>query len=145
MKIKTMAGICLAATAAACSIKQNVQPVSLLAQQEICVIQNDAVRAEFLTAINRSLSSWSYQVTLLDQGSPVTSCPVTMAYVANWSWDVAVYMTYAQLDVYQDGAISGSAVYDARSGGANMGKFINAEAKVDELIGQLFQKNGAGN
>mgnify|MGYP001434978341 CR=1 FL=1 len=46
MKIKTMAGICLAATAAACSIKQNVQPVSLLAQQEICVIQNDAVRAE---------------------------------------------------------------------------------------------------
>ena len=43
MKIKTMAGICLAATAAACSIKQNVQPVSLLAQQEICVIQNDAV------------------------------------------------------------------------------------------------------
>ena len=138
MKLKTITLALIGGLAAACAIKQDVQPVSLMANQEICIIANDAVKEEFLTAIETSLSNRGYAVKKLDQGSSVSSCPTTMTYVANWNWDMAAYLSYAKMDVFQDGEATGTASYDSRGGGMNMSKFISAEEKVDELIGQLF-------
>jgi hypothetical protein len=35
-------------------------------------------------------------------------------------------------------APAGNAVYDALPGGANLNKFISADAKIGELVDQLF-------
>jgi hypothetical protein len=64
---------------------------------------------------------------------------MTSTYTANWRWDLALYMAFAEIIVYAEGTKVGSAVYDSLHGGANMNKFINAEAKIRELVDELFR------
>lgn len=47
-------------------------------------------------------------------------------------------MAYAEIKVYQGGKTIGEAKYDSQRGGANMGKFIDADKKINELVNQLF-------
>ena len=49
-----------------------------------------------------------------------------------------MYLIYANLKVYRNGRLEGEAMYDSRHGGLNMSKWINAEAKIQELTNQLF-------
>ena len=44
----------------------------------------------------------------------------------------------ADIKVYNNGELSGQATYDSTKGGANMAKFIKGEAKIAELVDQLF-------
>ena len=47
-------------------------------------------------------------------------------------------LAFADIKVFSNGQQSGQAVYDALRGGANMNKFIKGEAKIAELVNQLF-------
>ena len=51
-----------------------------------------------------------------------------------------MYLKYAEINIYDQGALSGNAVYDARSGSGNMGKFISAKSKINELVSGIFLK-----
>jgi hypothetical protein len=59
-------------------------------------------------------------------------------YTARWGWDVALYMKYAEIKVYQSATLIGEAVYDATWGGGRLDKFINAENKIREVVEELF-------
>lgn len=89
-------------------------------------------------AYARSLSQKGYTVRQLPSGAAVTECPVTSTYTANWRWDLALYMAFADIKIYSNGKLAGHALYDALSGGANMNKFIKGEEKIAELVDQLF-------
>jgi len=54
-------------------------------------------------------------------------------------------MVYAEIKVFYQGKLDGEAIYDARMGGANMNKFIDAEPKIRELVEQLIQQKQANN
>jgi hypothetical protein len=86
----------------------------------------------------RVLTEKGYAVRQLPVGSAVTDCPVTSTYTANWRWDLGLYMAFADIKVFSKGQQTGQAVYDAMGGGANMNKFIRGEAKITELVDQLF-------
>ena len=126
-----------------CAIHQNVQPVEQLASKEICIVQNPAVRATFLGVYERTLQQKGYAVRILPLNASLIECPITSTYTANWRWDMALYMSYAELKVYNNAKPAGQAIYDATRGGGNMGKFISAEKKIQELTNQLFP-GGAG-
>jgi hypothetical protein len=49
-------------------------------------------------------------------------------------------MSYADIRVFMNGRETGSAVYDARSGGGRLDKFIDAEGKIAELVEELFPR-----
>jgi len=99
---------------AACSITQNVKPVT--------------------PAESKGLS-----VRVLDPGAGISACPLLTTYSANWRWDLAMYMAYAEMTVYRDGNEVGKATYDALMGGGRVDKkFIKADEKVRELVNQLF-------
>ncbi len=121
-----------------CNIKQNIQPASTLKTKEICIVNNPPVRAGFLTAYTQELHKKGYKTKLLAANSPLNSCKVVSTYMGRWSWDMAIYLAYADIKVYQNGQLVGSAVYDSRSGSANMSKFIKGEEKIKELTNQLF-------
>ena len=122
-----------------CSIKQTVRPVAALATNtEICIIANDLVRPSFLDAYRYALKPKGFSTRALDEGSPLDACEVTSTYTANWTWDLATYMRYAELKIYRNAAPAGEAVYDASAAGMRTDKFINAENKVQELVDQLF-------
>jgi hypothetical protein len=121
-----------------CNIKQNIQPASTLKTKEICIVNNPPVRAGFLTAYTQELHKKGYKTKLLAANSPLSSCKVVSTYTGLWSWDMALYLAYADIKVYQNSQLVGSAVYDSRSGGGNMSKFIRGEEKIEELANQLF-------
>lgn len=123
---------------AGCAINQSVTPVGGLEVREICIVDNPAVRATFLEALRKAVAAKGYTVRVLPANSPLRECPVTVTYTANWRWDLALYMAYAEINVFKAGAPAGKAVYDSLGGGANMGKFISAEDKVNELVNQLM-------
>ncbi|HEU4851781.1 MAG TPA: Sbal_3080 family lipoprotein [Telluria sp.] len=126
-----------------CAIQQTVQPVAQFEGKTVCIVENPKVKPGFLDAYKRTLSAKGYTVRQLAPGASMAECPVTSTYTANWKWDLAMYMAYADITVYNKGAPAGKATYDSRSGGGNMNKFIDADAKVAELVNQLFP-GGAG-
>jgi hypothetical protein len=132
---------CVAVTG--CAIHQTVKPVQQVEGRQVCIIQNPAVRPGFAEAYRRSLSAKGYAVRELPPNAAITECPVTSTYSARWQWDLALYMSYAELRVFSNGRPAGEALYDSQRGGANMSKFIEADKKVDELVNQLFP-GGAG-
>ncbi|RSZ60232.1 hypothetical protein HF313_21040 [Massilia atriviolacea] len=139
--IAKIAGISLALFAlSGCAIHQNVKPVERFDSKTVCIVQNGNVRATFLDAYENALSNKGYEVKRLATDASLIACPVTSTYTASWRWDLAMYMSYADIIVYKNGKPSGKATYDATRGGGNMGKFIGAEKKITELVDQLFPR-----
>jgi hypothetical protein len=106
--------------------------------REICIIDNPKVREGFLEAYRRALDHKGFQTRVLDKSATPDECPLTSTYTANWRWDLALYLAFANITVYADGRKVGRAVYDSLGGGGNPAKFINAEKKIQELVDQLF-------
>jgi len=135
---QTLLALLAAMTLVACSIKQNVQPVSIPIQ-EICVVDNpDVLHEDFGKAYVKELETLGIRVKTLAPGSDVSGCEFTTTYTANWRWDLALYLCFAELRVFHQGRQVGTAVYDSRSGSANMNKFVKADSKLKELVQQLF-------
>ncbi|MBC7368679.1 MAG: hypothetical protein H7343_18035 [Undibacterium sp.] len=54
-------------------------------------------------------------------------------------WDLAMRLTYFYGTLSEDGRILGQTEYDARMGGANIGKFGPTAEKIRPLIAELFR------
>ncbi|MFG6447048.1 Sbal_3080 family lipoprotein [Roseateles sp. BYS180W] len=143
MKFITIIGTGLAFTLSGCAIHQNVKPVGNLDQKQVCVIENPSIRSGFLDAYVRSLNAKGYQVRKLPLSASLVECNITSTYTAHWRWDLALYMAYAEIKVYNVGKPIGEAKYDATRGMGSMNKFIDADKKISELVDQLFP-GGAG-
>jgi hypothetical protein len=115
-----------------------MQPIEALPTSEVCIVEDPRVRAGFLREFRRSLESLGYAVRLLPPSARHDACIVTTTYVARWSWDLTIYMSYAEIVVYLDGDHAGHAAYDSRSGSFNVLKFIDAEPKIREVVAELF-------
>lgn len=121
-----------------CTIRQSVSPVGQIEGKEVCIVENPKVRQGFLEAFKQALIDKGYEVRIVEPSSPLHVCPITSTYTANWRWDMAAYMAYATIRVYNNGKTAGEAIYDSQAAGLSMSKFINAEEKVRELANQLF-------
>lgn len=127
-------------TLAGCSIKQTVTPVAFSGDQapQICLIPAEGLRAGFNATYTAQLRSKGFETREMPPGTPPASCALATTYIGQWSWDMALYMSYADIQVFENGRRVGQALYDSTSGGARMGKFINAQAKIIEMTNQLF-------
>lgn len=138
---KTTVWSLLALLLSGCAIKQEIKAadaLSTLPNKEVCVVKNASVREGFLETYRSALTDKKYMVRVLPESATVKDCPVASTYTAKWRWDLALYMAYAEINVFKGGEKVGGAVYDSMRGGANMGKFIDAEAKIKELTHQVF-------
>jgi uncharacterized protein len=93
---------------------------------------------EISHAYAEALKSKGLQVRTLIETANLNECPTSSTYTAHWGWDLALYMKYAEINVYRNAALVGEAVYDATWGGGRLDKFINAENKIRELVEELF-------
>lgn len=138
MKMKSAAVVLSVLVLSGCAITQNVVPVAKFEGKEVCIIENTRVRAGFLESYKSALTAKGFTANMLPASATAGACPVLSNYTANWLWDGATYMAYAEINVLKNGEPAGKAVYDSRSGGANLGKFINADTKIRELVDQLY-------
>jgi hypothetical protein len=129
-----------------CSIKQTVTPAHLSPElaPEICAIPAVGLRAGFNTTYQQLLSDKGFKVRQLAAGSKPDRCSLSTTYTGIWRWDLLLYMSYADIRVYEQGRQVGQAEYDARWGSGRPDKFISAENKIAELTDQLFPDGASG-
>ncbi|SEO37796.1 hypothetical protein SAMN05428959_10790 [Duganella sp. CF517] len=128
----------VAALSSGCAIQQTVKPVERFADKTVCIVDNPAVREGFLIAYKQALEAKGFAAQKIAADASIIQCPITSTYTANWRWDLAMYMVYANIKVYNNGKPIGEVVYDAKSAGMNTAKFITADTKIKELVDQLF-------
>jgi len=143
IKFMRVAAVTLVALAAGgCTITQTVNPTTIVGD-EICIVENPKVREGFLPAMQQALKDNGYRYRMLSAHASDADCADLLRYVARWSWDLTIYMSYAKLDLFRNGQLAGDALYDATKGGGNLSKFIDAEPKIAEIVGQLLPRRTA--
>ena len=146
MRVAPLLILAAAVAASGCSIKQTVTPATLSAElvPEICMIPALNLRAGFTHTYQRELAAKGFSTRLMSPGSSPDRCALATTFTANWGWDLALYMKYADIRVYERGRQVGHAQYDSRWGGGRLDKFISAENKIAELSQQLFPSGASG-
>jgi len=145
--LNVFAMLAVSVLASGCSIKQVVEPAMLSANTspEICLIPAEGLREGFNTTYTAQLQKKGFQTRQLSPGSNPSSCHLSTTYIGTWSWDLALYMSYADIRVFEDGKQIGRAEYDSRYGGGRViDKFINAEKKITEMTDLLFPAGANG-
>jgi hypothetical protein len=125
-----------------CAITQEVQPVAAPAAARVCIRDNPGVRPIFLDTYQQTLESLGYEVRVVSKSHPA-DCPITSTYDARWSWDVEMYMEYAEIEVFDGDETIGKAVYDAHQS-VSEERFVAPEQKIRELVTQLFPQQRVG-
>lgn len=124
----------------ACAINQNVRPVATADVHALCVKHNNATfMTDFEKELQSQLQAKGLQVRTYLGDAPA-DCRYRLEYTANWQWDLAMYLTYLQIRVYDRDLLVGEANYDARGGGFNMAKFGHTSEKLRPLLDQLFPR-----
>jgi len=136
--MKTLVPLMLLMLLTGCAIYQTVEPAASVVSGEICIVENPDVRKKFLEVYRRELEAKGYKTRVIPATSTLYDCPQVSRYSANWRWDIAYYLAFAEISVYEDGKRVGRVVYDSLRGDANIGKFVLGEAKIEELVSQLF-------
>lgn len=120
-----------------CSITQTIDPVKTPVSQ-VCVLDNPKVLMdEFQPEMQRQIEAKGFP-TKVYSGARPADCSHHLEYTANWQWDMAMYLTYAELSVYDRTGLAGQAIYDARRGSGRLDKFGKTAEKLKPLIDQLF-------
>lgn len=119
-----------------CARKQEVNPLRSEIEGKICIIEDIKVREGFLPVLKSALEELGYQVSIVSPNSAISNCETTVTYKGLWSWDVTIYLGYANISAYKNGALIGSAEY--KSAKLSLRKWVNAENKIRELVKEIF-------
>ena len=139
MKVYLLALFFVVTLFSGCAIKQTVEPSDIDDSALLCIVENYDVRDSFLKALTEILDERQVRYKIVGAEAS-KDCEWRMTYTARWSWDLALYMAYARINVYKNGDLDGQAIYDATQGAGSLDKFIDAESKLRELIDELMAK-----
>lgn len=124
-----------------CAISRHVTPVdSTITIGKIYVQNNEDVHMKELgTEIVTQVTQLGFESELYSGDRPAEARHY-ITYTGNWNWDMAMYLTYFRGTLYEDGRVLGEVEYDAKMGGANMGKFGKTAEKIRPLLTELLGK-----
>lgn len=124
--------------ASACTITTHVDPVPPGTIASLCIRENPAVWSkEFLPALRAELARHGIATTVHDGPLPPT-CIRRLEYEAQWKWDVALYLRYADIRIYDGDALVGRATHDARDAFARLDKFGPTKDRLAKLVDALL-------
>lgn len=134
-----------------CTTQQKINRLEPNKVHLVCVVEHKEVKENVLETIQEGLRTHGVDykvipgqykfenklwIPTVNKGDSA-GCDALLFYVANWTWDITMYMHFANIWMATpDMQIRlGDASYDAR---LSMNKFINARAKILELVDGLF-------
>jgi len=138
--VKILLGILAVASLYGCVINKNISPIDAPETAKICVEKNskvlmDGFHPELISQMNElGIETETYGLERPDR------CNRFMQYTANWTWDLAMYLSYLNIEVYEGNTLIGKAEYDARGGGARLDKFGTTAEIIRPIIKELFGK-----
>jgi hypothetical protein len=138
-KLIFITSICIL-TLSGCSISTTVKPIETQISN-LCIKQNPKVFMDgFLPELKTQIEQHNIRTIIVDEFSKA-ECTNKLEYTASWAWDLAMYLTYAELNVYENTTLIGQATYDARWGGGRLDKFGSTANKLKTLVDPLFNKS----
>lgn len=123
---------------AGCSITTRVDPLPAGPLTSVCVQENEAVWSKDFLPLLRDQFSRHGIATTVYQGEKPADCRYHVEYEARWDWDLAVYLKYADVRVFDDSALIGQATYDARNGSGRVDKLGHTDQKFVPLLDALL-------
>lgn len=137
MNHRLLAPAVLVLALSGCSISQTIDPIKTPISR-VCVHENPKVLMdEFQPELEKQIRGKGFQTKSYKDTQP-NDCSHRLEYTANWAWDMAMYLTYADIRVFDRNGLAGKAIYDARSGGGRLDKFGRTAEKIRPLIDELF-------
>lgn len=138
MRYSHLALILLANSFGGCSITQKVQPVPEKISS-ICLEKSDDIfMDDYHGILERNLNALKLPTKSVDLKDEA-GCEHVMRYKANWQWDMAMYLKYANFSVFKGQDRVGYAEYNAAGGGFRPDKFGTTEAKISPILKELFK------
>jgi hypothetical protein len=89
-------------------------PVPPDLQDEVCIIENPAVRPGFVAEYQSALGARGYRHRMLPEDARSSDCLITSTYIGRWSWDMALYMSYAERRTVADESLRSSSTPSPR-------------------------------
>jgi hypothetical protein len=134
-------GLLLVTALAGCSISRQVTAAPAGTKiGKIYVERNKYVLMGGLNAeIVSQLQGLGFDVGTYDEGAPrPADGEYWIVYTANWRWDMAMYLTYFQATLLDNGRVLGRVSYDATWGGGRPDKFGRTGEKIRPLLIDLM-------
>lgn len=140
LQMKKPIGLAAAALILSACTSVTVMPVQRSENlQHICIVNNPKVTvADFVPALEEGFQRHGISTSLVGEASH-TDCDTTLAYTALRSWDVVTYLSHAELQLWRNGAVIGSAQYHLKGkGGLALTKWASTRDKMNPVIDELM-------
>ncbi len=149
--LKITVAAAMVATLAGCAAKQDITRFETNIPKTVCIAEHKAVKAGVIDAMKKGFAKHDVETRVIPAnyvlkhqdyqtelpGADTTGCNAVVYYVANWRWDIALYMAYANIWIKDVETNEKIAQASYRTGGG-LDKFIDAEEKIIELIDGMY-------
>ena len=106
---------------------------------DVVLIQDDETRKGFLSTIKGWLAKNGYKHTVAADGSLHDHKKLTLEYKGIWRWDLALFLSEAEIEAVEDGQRVGEVKYKAANN-LNTTKWGDASERIGYMLDILFGK-----
>lgn len=117
-----------------------VKPVDpSLNVRHVCIQNNPRVTIDnFLSIVRDGFDRHGLSTEVVKKQS-LNTCEYVLTYVARRSWDMATYLSHAELKLFSGGRQIASATYHLKGkGGFALNKWASTKSKMDPVIDELL-------
>jgi len=150
-RLKVTITAAIVTTLAGCAAKQDITKFEQNKPKTVCIAEHKEVKEGVIDAMIKGFSKHDVKTRVIPanyvmkhqdyqtelSNGDTKGCNAVAYYVANWRWDLALYMAYANIWVKDVETNVKIAQASYRTGGG-LDKFINAEEKIIELIDGMY-------
>ena len=106
---------------------------------EIVIVKDSETKEGFLDTIKQWLTKNGYGYEVKPDDSKHDLEKMTIEYVGHWKWDLALYLSQAEVEAFYKGQRVGEVNYTAANN-LNFNKFSNDEERIEYMLDVLFGK-----
>ncbi len=104
---------------------------------EIVIVNDAKTRKGFRDTMESWLNEHDYKFEVVAEDSEHDSTQLTLEFLGRWSWDLAMYISEAYIEAFNEGQQVGKVEYRAPNT-LNTNKFGNAEERIGYMMDILF-------
>ena len=122
-----------------CASTAVVEPVDAKAHQieQVCIVENPKAEvADLVVVLEAGFARHNIRTAKYEKSRLPANCEYTLTYIARQEWDLATFMSFAQLQIHHAGRVIASAEYD--HSGFDTDKWRRTATKIDPLIDELL-------
>lgn len=135
-----VAGLCAVLALVGCtSVKVQKLDSTQHSIKEVCIVRNTQVAvSDMLSVMESGFMRHGISPRIIGNAESFKDvCTYTLDYTAKRSWDIAPYLTFAELKLRKEGKAIAMATY-RHSGGLALNKWASTETKIGPLIDELL-------